>query len=273
MCGDPYNSSPRENEPGGKYANGIIVRSYKAGQIIEVSIELTANHKGYFQFKLCVNDDPTRVVGQTCFDQYILPVVLDGTEFQKFMVPNKNGYQALKMKVQLPPNIQCRNCVFQWKYNAGNSWGVDAVTGQGCKGCGNQEQFYGCADIAIGHSYIRSGYSLLTNKIEMGRAPPTGNRNTPPPIDGWGTSHETRSPFEAFGQMSTQKVNGYQDFEEFRRRFQNSHIQPCVCHSCVGSTCVCECFVSDDAVSAKSTILQKITIVATALISLLFVLF
>ena len=32
---------------------------------------------------------------------------------------------------------------------AGNSWGTDADTGQSCIGCGNQEQFYGCSDVAI----------------------------------------------------------------------------------------------------------------------------
>lgn len=38
----------------------------------------------------------------------------------------------------------------QWKYVAGNSWGVDPDTGKGCVGCGPvQEHFFGCADIAI----------------------------------------------------------------------------------------------------------------------------
>ena len=36
-------------------------------------------------------------------------------------------------------------------YLSGNSWGVDEY-GAGCVGCGPQEQFYGCADIAIGNS-------------------------------------------------------------------------------------------------------------------------
>ena len=36
----------------------------------------------------------------------------------------------------------------------GNSWGLDAETGQGCVGCGHQEQFYACADVAIGTSVL-----------------------------------------------------------------------------------------------------------------------
>ena len=31
-----------------------------------------------------------------------------------------------------------------------NSWGRDPDDGRECVGCGPQEQFYGCADIAIG---------------------------------------------------------------------------------------------------------------------------
>ena len=42
--------------------------------------------------------------------------------------------------------------LLQWKYNAGNSWGVDPDSGEGCVGCGPQEQFYGCSDVAIGYS-------------------------------------------------------------------------------------------------------------------------
>lgn len=33
----------------------------------------------------------------------------------------------------------------------GNTWGIDPDTGRGCTGCGYQEEFYGCADISIGH--------------------------------------------------------------------------------------------------------------------------
>lgn len=45
MCGDNY-VGPLENEPGGKYANGIIVKKYGEGEVITVAVQLTANHKG-----------------------------------------------------------------------------------------------------------------------------------------------------------------------------------------------------------------------------------
>ena len=34
-------------------------------------------------------------------------------------------------------------------YVLGNSWGTDVITGKSCVGCGNQEQFYACADVAV----------------------------------------------------------------------------------------------------------------------------
>ncbi|XP_071109881.1 uncharacterized protein [Haliotis cracherodii] len=90
VCGDPWDGV-RENEAGGKYAKGIIVRKYNQGETIQIDIDLTANHRA---------------------------------------------------------EVTCSQCVLQWKYNAGNSWGCEA-SGHCCVGCGPQEQFYGCADVAI----------------------------------------------------------------------------------------------------------------------------
>ena len=53
ICGDPYDALTKDHEaPDGKYANGIIVGEFQAGDIIDVTIEITANHKGYLVFKL-----------------------------------------------------------------------------------------------------------------------------------------------------------------------------------------------------------------------------
>merc|ERR1719232_371414 len=59
ICGDPWKKAKPHEAPGGKYANGIIVETYQSGQNIEVDIQITANHKGYFTFKLCPNNNPS----------------------------------------------------------------------------------------------------------------------------------------------------------------------------------------------------------------------
>ena len=71
ICGDPWFDSPRAHEaPGGQFATGTITKSYTTGQTIPVSIEITTNHKGYFTFKLCPNNNPSKDPTQDCFDGY-----------------------------------------------------------------------------------------------------------------------------------------------------------------------------------------------------------
>ncbi|KAL8573639.1 hypothetical protein ACOMHN_007192 [Nucella lapillus] len=156
LCGDPW-PGPRDNEAGGKYATGIISRAYQPGQVIEVYVQLTANHKGYFEFRLCQHENPLTNITQACLDQHVL--VDDGTGLTRYTVP-VGGYQStqhLRIKLRLPRGLTCAACVLQWKYNAGNSWGVDPDTQRGCIGCGPQEQFYGCADVAVGHDEVVTG--------------------------------------------------------------------------------------------------------------------
>ena len=54
ICGDPWDSpSPRDGESGGKFGRGVIVRSYPRSQNIRIRVDVTVNHKGYFEFHLC----------------------------------------------------------------------------------------------------------------------------------------------------------------------------------------------------------------------------
>lgn len=46
-------------------------------------------------------------------------------------------------------DLECSNCVIQWRYVAGNNWGM-CEDGTGAVGCGPQEEFRACADITIG---------------------------------------------------------------------------------------------------------------------------
>jgi alpha-amylase/alpha-mannosidase (GH57 family) len=72
ICGDPYEGSTRNHEaPGGRYANGIIVKEYKVGQVIKVEVDITANHRGSFTFKMCPNNNPDRDSDQSCFDRFL----------------------------------------------------------------------------------------------------------------------------------------------------------------------------------------------------------
>ncbi|XP_015904848.2 uncharacterized protein [Parasteatoda tepidariorum] len=146
VCGDAWHlPSPRPNEAGGVYGRGIISRKYKPGQVIKSTVEITANHRGFFQFKLCPHNNPSTVVKQDCLDQYPLEVA-DGSGNKYY--PSA-GTGPFSVQLILPEHISCSQCVFQWTYTAGNNWGR-CENGTSKVGCGPQETFRGCADVAIG---------------------------------------------------------------------------------------------------------------------------
>ena len=51
-------------------------------------------------------------------------------------------------RVKLPDGITCTRCVIQWWWVAGNNVGV-CTNGTEAMGCGPQESFQNCADVAI----------------------------------------------------------------------------------------------------------------------------
>ena len=67
-----FSFQPRPNEAGGMFGNGIIVRKYEVNQVIKVRVELTANHMGYFEFRVCPNNALKKPASQMCLDKHIL---------------------------------------------------------------------------------------------------------------------------------------------------------------------------------------------------------
>lgn len=142
VCGDP-NQGPKDNEAGGRYATGTIAKTYSMGQVIDITLDVTADHKGWFEFRLCPNNNPAKVITHDCLNQNVLPIIGSGTRYT-----NPGGVGMKRLQVKLPDGLQCTQCVLQWKWHAGNNYGINP-DGRGCVGCGSQEEFYGCADIAI----------------------------------------------------------------------------------------------------------------------------
>ncbi|XP_063609455.1 uncharacterized protein LOC134783472 [Penaeus indicus] len=148
VCGDNWaDKVPRDHEAGGLFGNGIVGRRYVAGQVIDIEAELTTNHKGYMELKLCPHNDPKTIITQECLDQY--PLMIEGTQESRWVIPlDSKKKEIFRWKVQLPEGITCTNCVVQWKYFAGNTWGTNAQ-GETGQGKGPQETFVNCADIVI----------------------------------------------------------------------------------------------------------------------------
>jgi hypothetical protein len=139
------------------------------GQVIDVSVQLTANHFGYFVFRVCPVTDESREVTQECLNKHELKV--DGTNYPKYKLSNaKTG--IFTVKVKLPDGLSCDRCVFQWDYRSGNNWGKCEDRSMKT-GCGPQETFRGCADIRIG-----SGNSIPHNIIDEFTEPTKLNPTT-----------------------------------------------------------------------------------------------
>lgn len=116
-----------------------------------IRVELTANHRGYFEFRLCPNNSPKQVTSESCLDKYVLKRVktkeADETFHETRFYPGTEN-KVYEMRYSLPEGLTCSQCVLQWKYIAGNNWGV-CENGTGAVGCGPQEEFRACADISV----------------------------------------------------------------------------------------------------------------------------
>lgn len=142
MCGDEYGDiKPRAHELGGRYGQGVVVKSYRSGSTINATVKITANHKGKFIFKICNLDNEKET--EECFDRQLLQSQ-NKTEY--ILTSSATGDYVIPLT--LPTNLQCKRCVLQWTYVTGNNWGYCA-NGTGRLGCGPQEHFRTCSDITI----------------------------------------------------------------------------------------------------------------------------
>ncbi|KZS18264.1 Uncharacterized protein APZ42_015599 [Daphnia magna] len=149
VCGDPYDEVIKPHEaPGGLFATGTIVRNYTQGQIIPVTIQITATHRGFYEFKLCPNNNPKKDPTQDCFERYPLNFVDETGATDPTFNMEKLSPATYQVQIQLPPEVTCSQCIIQWTYVTGNRWGV-CPDGSSRLGCGPQESFRACSDVAI----------------------------------------------------------------------------------------------------------------------------
>lgn len=149
VCGDRFSDPvPRPHEAGGTYGNGIIARRYSMGQTIDIEIDISANHWGHFELKICPTNGKLNSATQACFDEHPL-VLADNLRSHQFYVPTESPkITKFNYKVNLPFGLTCSQCVMQWTYYTGNTWGL-CSNGTEAVGCGAQEMFRNCADVQI----------------------------------------------------------------------------------------------------------------------------
>lgn len=166
----------------------VMSSTFATFKVIEVIIDVVANHKGFFAFRLCPNNNPQKAPNAECFSQFPLKLA-DGESFH-FLEPTARMGTRVRLQVKLPDGLECWQCIIQWTYVAGkksphehtylkktnihailfvnisgNNWGIGAQTADisspdclnnplGKLGCGPQETFRGCADVCIGPRWV-----------------------------------------------------------------------------------------------------------------------
>ncbi|XP_078352211.1 uncharacterized protein LOC144636882 [Oculina patagonica] len=141
VCGDAYHEKNQAHIYPGKYANNIITKTYTEGQEIEVLVDITSNHQGFFVFSV-------GRIGTAPITQEKLNYVLKQANGDSKWRLTSSANDVFKIKLKLPGGLTCDHCVMQWWWTVGNNWGCDA------DGCGvghgeKQETFVNCADIRI----------------------------------------------------------------------------------------------------------------------------
>lgn len=145
ICGDDWSApAPRAHErPDGTYVikgSNFILSSYPAGSVIDVKIQITASHKGYFEFFLCKVDSLPNAVDATweCLQQRRLNLTDGSTRYGNDDILNHYGQtRQHNVSLQLPPGLACKHCVLQWRYTTNNGFGD------------KPEQFFSCADLSV----------------------------------------------------------------------------------------------------------------------------
>lgn len=146
MCGDNWQvPEPRPHERGGQFGRGVITANYTEGQVIPITIHISANHRGWYEFRLCNNNNPWARDSQECLNKQVLSMA-DGSGTRYTLDGAIRNDHTIY--VQLPARLSCTHCVLQWTWVVGNSWGK-CPDGTGRNGCGPQETFVNCADISI----------------------------------------------------------------------------------------------------------------------------
>ena len=122
---------------------------YEPGREMDVWIEVTAPHRGSFEFKLCPatavgGREEEKEVTQECLDRQ--PLIVDGKGYRWEL--GDKGAGNYTMKVSLPKDLTCDRCILQWTWTTAN-FNAKCPDGEWRMGCGPQETFRQCSDISV----------------------------------------------------------------------------------------------------------------------------
>ncbi|KAG4079653.1 hypothetical protein HA402_010433 [Bradysia odoriphaga] len=138
-CGDIFGETHANQ--GGQFDKAIITGTYQAGQIIDMVVEITANHRGHFEIELCSQTTETN----NCFQR--LNIVGGSHEIRSgnmMCVGPAQVIGQIRARVQLPANVRCTRCTLRWTYRTSYPPAPDH-----CFNPNPAQTFRNCVDIRI----------------------------------------------------------------------------------------------------------------------------
>ena len=127
MCGDPWDApEPRPNEAGGIYARGIIGHTFSSDKrFIDTVVQVTSSMAGYFEFRICPNNNIHKRVTQECLDNYQLRVFSKDRSTSygiRYFINLAAGLSGIvSLSLEIPEGLECTQCVLQWRWHGGMS--------------------------------------------------------------------------------------------------------------------------------------------------------
>lgn len=110
-------------------------------KIIDVVVDITANHRGHFEFELC----PQATETDHCFQR--LNIVSGSQQIRNGNVMCSEPSQQIgrqTARIQLPAGVRCTRCTLRWTYRTAYPPAPDA-----CFNPNPAQTFRNCVDIRI----------------------------------------------------------------------------------------------------------------------------
>lgn len=212
MCGDSAMVAPadRKYNPIKTIPAVSTLPVYAPGQVMDITVVITAHHRGHFEFRMCDAaklSDP-KTVTWACLDENVLKRVSVPGEVSPvdpkyperyYLEPECSpGYNKnVTMKYQVPSTLTCERCVMQWWWVTGNTCNPPgyerrspqpAHVATGCDWwepslprCGNSypEEFWNCADVRVAGAAVPSGSDPRVEPAPAPIATPTAPKAPP----------------------------------------------------------------------------------------------
>jgi hypothetical protein len=115
ICGEDWSLPVRQYDLGGPKYRGLLVAEYVQSQEITVTVEVTANHLGFFEFRVCSLDSAGLNTDASidCLNKNLL---IDIYGNRRQLVTSMH-VGLLNYRLSLPAGLTCNHCVFQVNKN------------------------------------------------------------------------------------------------------------------------------------------------------------